>query len=357
MARVLVLAAILAVWLSAPARAGVATMDGIDVMSWMTFKDTEGVPDDLHVKSPDEDTVILLGPTVVAGKGCVPVPGGASCSHPLAGTDFGHGWDLSRIDLGGGDDTVVVEATQVLAIDGGDGNDQILLGPAARGSARGLAGDDTLVAAGAAKLEGGPGNDELSAGAGSSAAGGTGSDRLTGSPRNELLVDVGDRGERDVIVCNGGADITQVDATDVLEGCTRSPLDEISKVKYHWVVRFGPRLSFPTGTIVRWPDLFGDDYRELEYCVGAPCHGAKLDGGTIVSGGKRVRYQGRWWRGVSPGALVRVGFEFAFSNVRFTKELEFRTRARKLPLRRKRCTVAIINPQRKTGRARVVPCR
>ena len=106
-------------------------------------------------------------------------------------------------------------------------------------------------------------------------------------------------------------DITQVDATDVLDGCTRSPLDEISKVKYHWVVRFGPRLSFPTGTIVRWPDLFGDDYRELEYCVGAPCHGAKLDAGTIlVSGGKRVRYQGRWWRGVSPGALVRVGFEF-----------------------------------------------
>ena len=172
MARVLVLAAILAVWLSAPARAGVATMDGIDVMSWMTFKDTEGVPDDLHVTSPDEDTVILLGPTVVAGKGCVPVPGGASCSHPLAGTDFGHGWDLSRIDLGGGDDTVVVEATQVLAIDGGDGNDRDLArarrarlgaGPCRRRHARRRR---------RGKLEGGPGNDELSAGAGSSAAGG-----------------------------------------------------------------------------------------------------------------------------------------------------------------------------------------
>ncbi|WP_028063993.1 calcium-binding protein [Solirubrobacter soli] len=356
MARVLVLAAILAMWLCAPARAGVVTLDGIDVISWLSFEDTEGVADDLRVVSPGEDTMIVLGPTVIAGKGCVPVPGGASCTHPLAGSGIGHGWERSRIGLGGGDDTLVVEASKPLDVDGGDGNDQISLGPGALASASGMAGDDTLVSAGAATLDGGPGNDQLSAGPGTSAAGGPGADRLTGSPGNELLVDAGDRGVRDVVVCNGGADITQVDDTDVLEGCTRSPLDDLSKVKYHWVVRFGPRLSFPTRLTVVWPDYFGDLYREFAYCVGAPCHGAKLDAGTIVSGGKRVRYKGRWWRGVSPGALVRVGVEFTFSNVRFTKGLEFRTRARALPVRRKRCTVAILKAPRTTGRVRVVPC-
>ena len=70
-------------------------------------------------------------------------------------------------------------------------------------------------------------------------------------------------------------------------------------------------------------------------------HGAKLgyprglNHLRFVSGGKRVRFQGRWWRGVSP---------------------EFRTRARKLPVRRKRCTVAILPPQRTSARAREVPC-
>ena len=113
---------------------------------------------------------------------------------------------------------------------------------------------------------------------------------------------------------------------------------------------------------MRWPDYAGDDYQEFADCVGAPCHGAKLgyprglNHLRFVSGGKRVRFEGRWWRGVSPGAKVRVGFEFTFGNVRFTKGLEFRTRARALPVRRKRCTVAILQPQRTSARAREVPC-
>ena len=298
---------------------------------------------------------MVLGPTVTAGKWCVAVPGGASCTHPTMSIDGD--WQRSRIDLGGGDDTLTVEASQPMAVDGGDGNDRITLGPGILAAVTGMGGDDILATARSAILEGGPGNDQLSAGAASSLSGGTGTDRLTGSPQNDVLVDAGDPGARDAVACNGGADVTQVDASDALEGCSRAMLDELSTINYFWEVRFGPRLSFPTRMLVRWPDYSGDDYKVFAYCVGAPCHGAKLgyprgvNHLRFVSGGKRVRFEGRWWRGVSPGARVRVGFEFTFGNVRFTKGLEFRTRARALPVRRKRCTVAILQPQR-TSRPR-----
>ena len=52
-----------------------------------------------------------------------------------------------------------------------------------------------------------------------------------------MLVDAGDRGVRDVIACNGGDDVTQGDATDTLQGCTRGALDKISTVDYFWRVR------------------------------------------------------------------------------------------------------------------------
>lgn len=73
----------------------------------------------------------------------------------------------------------------------------------------------------------------------------------------------------------------------------------------------------------------------------------------IFSGGVRFRFHGRTRRTVRPGAIIRVGLEFEFGGVAVTKGLEFRTRARKLPTHRKRCTVTI--PAR-TGRPRVVPC-
>jgi hypothetical protein len=357
--RALVLAGILLLCASASARAGEVSLDeGIEDISWVSFEDTAGVHDDIRIVSPAEDTIVLLGPTVVAGNRCVPVPGGASCTHPVPSG----AWERSHIDLGGGDDTLVVEASHPLVLEGGDGDDRISLGPATRASATGMDGDDTLSTVDSATLDGGPGNDQLSAGAASSLSGGAGTDRLAGSPQNDVLVDAGDRGARDVVACNGGADVTQVDATDALEGCSRAALNEISKVKYHWEVRFGPRLSFPTTMRVRYSDYFGQLQSPFAYCVGAPCHRAKLgyprgmSDLRFVSGGKRVRFEGRWWRGVSPGAIVRVGLEFVFGNVRFTKGLEFRTRARDLPVERKRCTVAILRPPRLSARAREVPC-
>jgi hypothetical protein len=358
--RALVLAWMLLLCASPSARAGEVSLDGIDVTYWVSYEDSAGVPEDIRIESPAKDTIVLLGPTVTAGKWCVPVPGGASCTHPTMSIDGG--WGPSRIVLGGGDDTLTVEAPQPMDVDGGDGNDRITLGPATRVTAMGMNGDDTLNTAGPAVLEGGPGNDQLSAGAASSLSGGTGTDRLTGSAQNDVLVDVGDPGAQDAVACNGGTDVTQVDAGDALEGCSGAALDDLSTINYYWEVRFRPRVSFPTRMLVRWPDYSGDDYKVFAYCLGTPCHGAKLGyPGEVhhlrfVSGGKRVRFKGRWWRGVSPGAIVRVGFEFTFSNVRFTKGLEFRTRARKLPVRRKRCTVTILEPPQASAREREVPC-
>jgi hypothetical protein len=360
MLRAVVLAGILLLCASGSARAGEVSLDGIDVTYWVTFTDSAGVPDDIRIVSPAEDTIVVLGPTVTAGKWCVAVAGGASCTHPTMSIDGG--WERSRIDLGGGDDALTVEAPQPMQVDGGDGNDRVTLGPASRVTATGGNGDDTLTAAGPAVLEGGPGNDQLSAAAASSLSGGTGTDRLTGSAKNDVLVDVGDQGAQDAVACNGGTDVTQVDAGDALAGCSHAALDDLSRINYFWEVRFGPRVSFPTRMLVRWPDYAGDNYKEFAYCLGAPCHGAKLgyprgvNHLRFVSGGKRVRFKGRWWRGVSPGAKVRVGFEFTFGNVKFTKGLEFRTRARKLPVRRKRCTVTILEPQQTGAQEREVPC-
>jgi hypothetical protein len=64
--------------------------------------------------------------------------------------------------------------------------------------------------------------------------GGAGDDRLEGSPQHDVLVDVGDRGSRDVITCNGGADVTQGDNNDTLPGCARSAFDALWRVKYFW---------------------------------------------------------------------------------------------------------------------------
>ena len=86
-------------------------MDGVAVLSYV---DVTGGPDDLRVASPAKHTITLLGPTVVAGAGCVPVPGGASCTHP----DLTDLWEIVSIQVGGGDDTVTVEAPQQMVIAG-----------------------------------------------------------------------------------------------------------------------------------------------------------------------------------------------------------------------------------------------
>ena len=91
------------------------------------------------------------------------------------------------IETGGGDDTVVVDATQGIRVFGGAGNDRLTMNGI--GSAYGMEGDDVLSAAGSAALEGGPGNDTLSAGAASGISGGPGTDHIAGSAQDDVLVD------------------------------------------------------------------------------------------------------------------------------------------------------------------------
>ena len=360
MVRLLVLAGVLALWLSSPAFAGVAEVD-VDPtdVAYLTFDDPEGVADEIHFASPAEETVIVLGPTVTAGSGCVPVPGGASCTRPPTSV----AWERTVIATGGGDDTVTADVPQQMRIFGGEGNDRITFGPSATGEIYGMEGNDVLSAAGSARIEAGDGDDVVSAGAASGLSGGAGTDRLNGSPQDDVIVDAGDHGTRDEIACNGGDDVTQGDATDTLQGCTRGALDKLSTVDYFWRVRYGPRLSVPTRLRVRYSEYHGKLQAPFAECIGAPCHRARFDSvgddirnWRIVSGGERIRLRGRWWRGVSPGAIVRVGLEFIFSDVHITKGLEFRTRARELPTVRKRCTVTIVKPPQTSARARVVPC-
>jgi hypothetical protein len=355
--RALVLAGILALSLSAPAHAGEARLSTDSVFASVSFTDRAGVPDDIRVLSPAQDTITLLGPTVTAGNGCVSVPGGASCTRP-ADADL---WERSSIALGGGDDTLVMEAPQKTDVDGGDGNDRISLAPAASATVDGMAGDDTLTAAGSALLRGGAGSDRLSAGARSALSGGPGTDRLDGSPQNDVLIDAGDGAARDALACNGGADVAQGDETDALEGCASPAIDDIARWKFYWTVLLGPRISVPiTLRELHRGSYYGDFAVGFAECAGAACHRARLaarggkDDWRIVSGGRRVRVKGRWRRGVSPGAIVRVGVEFVFDNVAITKGWEFRTRGHVVPTKRKRCTVAI--GELLTAPRREVPC-
>ena len=248
MARGLFLAVVLSLCLTAPARAGEAfiSVDGSDV-AYLHFEDPAGVPDEIRIPPTAERTITLLGPTVVAGDGCVPVAGGASCTRPSRA----HVWERTIIDTGGGDDTVVVETSHQMRIFGNDGNDRISLGPQTIGEVSGGDGDDVLATAASAILFGGAGNDHLSAGARSGLSGDAGADRLEGSPQDDVLVDAGDRGSRDVLACNGGADVMQIDETDALEGCTSAAFDKISRTKFYWEVRYGPRVSIPTLLRVR----------------------------------------------------------------------------------------------------------
>ena len=150
------LAGVLALWLSAPAPAGVAEVyvDPSDV-AYLTFDDPAGVADEIHFASPAEDTVIVLGPTVTAGSGCAPVPGGASCTRPPTSI-----WERTLIAMGGGDDTIAASRrAAAVRIFGGDGNDRITFGPAKTGEIYGMEGNDVLSAAGSARIEAGDGDD------------------------------------------------------------------------------------------------------------------------------------------------------------------------------------------------------
>jgi hypothetical protein len=337
---------------AAPARAGEVTVHEAAGAGYLDYSDPAGLADDLHVSASGE-TMLVMGATVTAGAGCAAVPGGASCALPAGAV----AWDRPAIDSGGGDDVVVVDAPQGVRVFGGAGNDRLTLATTSPGSLYGMDGDDVLTAAGSAALEGGPGDDTLSAGAKSGISGGPGTDRITGSPQDDVLVDAADGTVGDVIACNGGADVTQADPGDTLDGCSGNALVDASKTKYRWRVMFGPRLTIPLRMRISETSYFGVVQAPFAECRGAACHHARFDGSLsqrIASGGVRVKYRGRTRRAVGAGARIRAGLTFTFGDVEFSKGLEFRTRAHALPTVRKRCTVRIPPV---TGRERVVPCR
>jgi hypothetical protein len=179
---------------------------------------------------------------------------------------------------------------------------------AGRSALHAAAGDHRL-----GTLEGGPGADRLIAGGAAALAGGPGADRLDGSPRSDVLVDAGDRGSRDVIACRGGAEITQGDRGDRLEGCNDRALDALSKVRHRWRVFPGIGLTEPMQLRVRDTDYVGLQAPFAE-CLGRRCAGARLDSPPrafrsfrIVRGGVRHRWNGRVRRTVRAGATIRVG--------------------------------------------------
>ena len=289
----------------------------------------------------------------------MPVPGGASCTHP----DLTDLWEIVSIQVGGGDDTVTVEAPQQMVVSGDEGNDRISLRQAAVATAVGLDGDDTLIAAGSAILRGGDGNDHLSAGARSALSGDDGTDRLDGSPQDDVLINAGDRGARDVIACNGGKDVTQGDETDALEGCTPPAIDDIARVKF-----FG-RSGSARGSACRrrcgcatGPSTASCRTRSRAAAARpATVRRSSTPGGRQRPADRQRRPTGAHQgpmvaRRLPPAPKVHVGLEFRFGGVVLTKGFEFRTRARKLPTKRKRCTVTILDPSGVTGRERVVPC-
>ena len=341
----------MALVVAAPAHAGVVETLKPPPAATCDYTDPDGVADDLHVSASGE-TMLVLGAKVTAGTGCAPVPGGASCALPAGAV----AWDGPSIDTGGGDDIVVVDAAQGVRVFGGAGNDRLTLATTSPGALYGMDGDDVLTSAGSAALEGGAGNDTLSAGAKAGISGGPGTDRIDGSPQDDVLVDAGDGGTHDVIACHGGADVTQGDPGDTLDGCGENALVNASKTKYRWRVMFGPRLTIPLRMRISETSYYGVQSAFAE-CRGAACHRARFDGilsQRIVSGGVRVRYLGRMRRAVGAGATIRAGLSFSFGDVMFSKGLEFHTRARALPTVRKRCTVTIPPVG---GHERVIPCR
>ena len=82
--RGLLLVMVLALVCAAPAHAGVVTVKELVGAGFLDYSDPAGVPDDLHIASSGEPTILVLGPTVTAGEGCVAVAGGASCTLPPA---------------------------------------------------------------------------------------------------------------------------------------------------------------------------------------------------------------------------------------------------------------------------------
>lgn len=152
------------------------------------------------------------GAALQAKSGCVALsPQAAECAVPSGGRtvhiDLGDGDDILRsalpatVDAGPGSDRV--DGFGVL--DGGPGDDTLLLGDSSDGSADGGPGSDRLIGRGGRdRLDGGPGRDDLS--------GGPGGDFLIGGP--------GPNGESDDDRLAGGGGLDLADFSARSDGLT-----------------------------------------------------------------------------------------------------------------------------------------
>jgi hypothetical protein len=139
---------------------------------------------------------------------------------------------IAKLAFGGaGDDQIV--ASVAANVDGGDGNDVVILRNG--GSGGGGAGDDTLSAWSDATLEGGSGNDDILLLRGGSADGGEGDDKIIS---NYFASVSGGKGN-DTVTMDGGGVYTfaKGDGSDTVEiAKARAQLDDANKVPVNRVV-------------------------------------------------------------------------------------------------------------------------
>lgn len=161
------------------------------------------------------------GPPLTAGAGCVTHQDGtASCT--LGGPadterDYPRELVIGSVDLGDGDDRVVVPARA--GVRGGEGNGDVTV--EYRGSIDGGDGDDVITSSGSPRVTGGAGNDTITAAGAENAGfdsgvlrGGAGNDYITGA--NELF---GEDGNDVLIAAAGrGAHLSGGSGNDVVAG-------------------------------------------------------------------------------------------------------------------------------------------
>jgi hypothetical protein len=356
MRRGAVLVAALAGLLAAasPAQAGIVRVIPLEERDAVEYRDDDGIADDLHVSSAGK-TVVVTGPGVVPGTGCVARPGGATCTVQVTPPYL-------RASVGGGDDRMVVEEPAAADVFAGPGNDDVRV---PFGFLEGEAGNDTLVLTGGiasepvvpARLLGQDGEDRLIAGgAPTELAGGPGRDAIVDSPFGDVIVGADDGGAADSIECRGGEDYIERDPVDAIVRCHPKPLNRLTRIRYRWAWYRNGTTVFTRLAVAR-PGLAFNDGRLFGTCWGRGCRGARLrvayrgaefEPIRLVSGGVRAP-GGR--RGLRPGATVIVGFEIHVGGVAFRKGTEFRTRRHAVPRHRKVCQTRTAG-----GPWRTVPC-
>jgi Ca2+-binding RTX toxin-like protein len=152
---------------------------------------------------------------------------------------------IAKVAFGGaGDDQIVASVSA--NVDGGDGNDVVILRDG--GSAGGGAGNDTLSAWADATVEGGDGEDDIMLLRGGSADGGAGDDKIVSS----YFASVSGGKGNDTVTMSGGGVYTfaKGDGSDTVEiAKARAQLDDVNKVPVNRVVIDGYAFADLTSNI------------------------------------------------------------------------------------------------------------